>query len=88
VSHLLVDGPSTLPDWVFPRPALDVEFGRCALVIEKNSSSPCNSTGVDQLLRNLGVDSLFLTGMATDMCVDNTADVLAWLAARGEGRQP
>jgi len=43
------------------------------LVIDKNSSSPFNSTGIDQLLRNLGIECLFLTGMATDMCVENTA---------------
>ena len=43
------------------------------LVIDKNSSSPFNSTGLDQVLRNLGIDSLFLAGMATDMCVENAA---------------
>jgi nicotinamidase-related amidase len=41
-------------------------------VIDKNSSSPFNGTGIDQLLRNLGIDCLFLSGMATDMCVENT----------------
>jgi len=43
------------------------------LVIDKNASSPFNGTGVDQLLRNLGLDTLILTGMATDMCVETTA---------------
>jgi biuret amidohydrolase len=43
------------------------------LVLDKNSSSPFNGTGIDQLLRNLGLDCLFLTGMATEMCVENTA---------------
>lgn len=43
------------------------------LVIDKNSSSPFNSTGIDQLLRNLNVDTLIVTGMATDMCVETTS---------------
>jgi biuret amidohydrolase len=43
------------------------------LVIDKNASSPFNATGVDQLLRNLGIDTLVLTGTATEMCVETTA---------------
>lgn len=43
------------------------------LVIDKNASSPFNGTGVDQLLRNLGLETLVLVGMATDMCVETTA---------------
>jgi hypothetical protein len=47
VSHLPVDAPNTLPGWVFPRPAFDMELGRCGLlVIEENSSRPFNSTGM------------------------------------------
>lgn len=43
------------------------------LVIDKNASSPFNGTGIDQLLQNLHVDTLVMTGMATDMCVETTA---------------
>jgi biuret amidohydrolase len=43
------------------------------LIIDKNCSSPFNGTGIDQLLRNLEIRSLFVTGMATDMCVETTA---------------
>ena len=43
------------------------------LVIDKNASSPFNGTGIDQLLRNLGIETLVMTGMATDMCVETTA---------------
>ncbi len=43
------------------------------LIIDKNASSAFNGTGIDQLLRNLQLDSLVLTGMATDMCVETTA---------------
>ena len=43
------------------------------LVIDKNASSPFNATGIDQLLKNLGIETLVLTGTATDMCVETTA---------------
>jgi nicotinamidase-related amidase len=42
------------------------------LVIDKNSTSPFHSTGIDQILRNLGVETLVVTGMATEMCVEST----------------
>jgi nicotinamidase-related amidase len=43
------------------------------LVIDKNTSSAFNSTGVEGLLRNMEVETLVLAGMATDMCVETTA---------------
>lgn len=43
------------------------------LVIDKNASSPFNGTGIDQLLRNLRLETLVMVGMATDMCVETTA---------------
>jgi nicotinamidase-related amidase len=43
------------------------------LVIDKNTSSAFNSTGIEWLLRNKGIDTLILGGMATDMCVETTA---------------
>lgn len=43
------------------------------LVIDKNASSPFNGTGIDQLLRNLELETLIVVGMATDMCVETTA---------------
>ena len=39
------------------------------LVLNKNSSSVFNSTGLEQLLKNLDVDTLVVVGGATDMCV-------------------
>jgi len=33
----------------------------CELVIDKNASSPFNGTGIDQILRNLQVDTLVMT---------------------------
>lgn len=43
------------------------------LVIDKNTSSAFNSTGIEWLLRNMGVETLVIGGMATDMCVETTA---------------
>ena len=43
------------------------------LVIDKNTSSAFNSTGIEWLLRNMDVETLVLAGMATDMCVETTA---------------
>ena len=43
------------------------------LVIDKNASSAFNGTGIDQLLRNLNLETLVIAGMATDMCVETTA---------------
>ena len=43
------------------------------LIIDKNTSSAFNSTGVDHLLRNMKLETLVITGMATDMCVETTA---------------
>ena len=43
------------------------------LVIDKNTSSAFNSTGIEWLLRNMEVETLVIAGMATDMCVETTA---------------
>ena len=43
------------------------------LVVDKNSTSPFHSTGIDQILRNLGIETLVVTGMATEMCVESTS---------------
>ncbi len=43
------------------------------LVVDKNTSSAFNSTGIEWLLRNMGIETLVVAGMATDMCVETTA---------------
>jgi nicotinamidase-related amidase len=43
------------------------------LVINKTSRGAFNSTGIDQLLRNMSVDSLVIVGVATNACVESTA---------------
>lgn len=42
------------------------------LVINKTSTGPFNSTGLDQTLRNMGITSLVITGVATNSCVETT----------------
>ena len=43
------------------------------LVVDKNTSSAFNSTGIEWLLRNMGVATIVVIGIATDMCVETTA---------------
>lgn len=43
------------------------------LVIDKNTSSAFNSTGIEWMLRNMGIETLVVAGMATDMCVETTS---------------
>jgi len=43
------------------------------LVLDKNTSSAFHSTPIDLFLRNMNVDTLILTGIASDQCVFATA---------------
>jgi nicotinamidase-related amidase len=40
------------------------------IVISKGASGVFNSTAIDQILRNLGVDTLLMTGVVTNYCVE------------------
>jgi len=42
------------------------------LVLPKSSSSPFNSTALDYLLRNIGIERLIVAGILTDQCIDHT----------------
>ena len=46
-----------------------LKSGPNELVLDKNTGSAFNSTGIDFHLRNMGVTTLVVTGIATDMCV-------------------
>lgn len=46
-------------------------------VLIKCSSGPVASTRLDQTLRNLGVDTVVVTGLTTDVCVTQTAREMA-----------
>jgi nicotinamidase-related amidase len=41
------------------------------LVLPKTSSSVYNSTNLDYLLRNIGIEDLFVAGFLTDQCIDH-----------------
>ena len=43
------------------------------LVVDKNTSSAFHTTPIDLYLRNMGVETIVLTGVAADMCVFATA---------------
>lgn len=42
------------------------------IVLPKTSSGVFNSTNIEYLLRNIGIDALVVTGFLTDQCVDHT----------------
>ena len=52
-------------------PELKPEPGE--LVIMKTTPGAFASTNIDQLLRNLGIETLLITGVVTDSCVESTA---------------
>jgi biuret amidohydrolase len=43
------------------------------ILLHKTTSGPVNSTKLDQLLHNLGITSLVVSGLTTDVCVSQTA---------------
>jgi len=40
------------------------------IVLSKGASGVFNSTAIDQILRNLGIDTLLMTGVVTNYCVE------------------
>jgi nicotinamidase-related amidase len=42
------------------------------IVLPKTSSGVFNSTNIEYLLRNIGIDTLTVTGFLTEQCVDHT----------------
>lgn len=46
--------------------------GADEIVLPKTSSSVFNSTNLDYLLRNMGIQDLIVTGFLTDQCIDHT----------------
>jgi nicotinamidase-related amidase len=43
------------------------------MILRKTTSGPLNSTRLDQTLRVLGIDTVVVTGVVTDVCVAQTA---------------
>ena len=50
----------------------DLRPGEDEIVLPKTSSGVFNSTNIEYLLRNIGIDTLMVTGFLTDQCVDHT----------------
>src|SRR5262245_56586217 len=49
-----------------------VKPGEDELVIPKTSSGVFNSTNIEYLLRNIGIEEVVVTGFLTDQCIDHT----------------
>jgi nicotinamidase-related amidase len=73
--HIAMSGAAVYPpfsdpscrvdDSVAPRPG--------ELILQKTTSGPLNSTKLDQTLRVLGIDTVIVPGVVTDVCVAQTA---------------
>jgi nicotinamidase-related amidase len=50
----------------------DVAPARDEIVLSKTSSSVFHSTNLDYLLRNIGIQDVFVAGFLTDQCIDHT----------------
>jgi nicotinamidase-related amidase len=50
----------------------ELEPGPNEILVHKTSSSPFNSTNIGHILHNLGVDTLLVTGVVTNGCVEGT----------------
>jgi nicotinamidase-related amidase len=50
----------------------ELPVGPDDVVLSKTSSSPFNSTNIDRLLHNLGIDTLLVCGVVTNGCVEGT----------------
>ena len=50
----------------------ELQPGSDEMVIPKTSSSLFNSTNFEYLMRNIGIDTIAVTGFLTDQCVDHT----------------
>jgi nicotinamidase-related amidase len=50
----------------------EIALERDEIVLAKTSSSVFNSTNLNYLLRNIGMEDVFVTGFLTDQCIDHT----------------
>jgi nicotinamidase-related amidase len=49
----------------------EIAPARDEIVLAKTSSSVFNSTNLDYLLRNIGIEDVFVAGFLTDQCIDH-----------------
>ena len=50
----------------------ELPVGPDDIVLSKTSSSPFNTTNIDRLLHNLGIDTLLVCGVVSNGCVEGT----------------
>lgn len=67
-------GSAVYPPFDHPSCRIDESVAPQAdeLVVQKSTSGPLNSTKLDQTLRVLGIDTVVVTGLVTDVCVAQT----------------
>ena len=67
-------GSAVYPPFDHPSCRIDESVAPQAdeLVVQKTTSGPVNSTKLDQTLRVLGIDTVVVTGVVTDVCVAQT----------------
>ncbi len=61
--------PRGSPDARIPE---EIAPGEDEIVLPKTSSSLFNSTNFDYIMRNIGIETILVTGFLTDQCVDHT----------------
>jgi nicotinamidase-related amidase len=70
-------GEPIFPDKQDPSAAIISELSQTGndVIILKTTSGTFSSTDLDHQLRNLGVSNVFITGVVTNFCVENTARI-------------
>jgi nicotinamidase-related amidase len=73
--HIAMSGAAVYPPFSDPSCRVDdnVAPRPGELIVQKTTSGPLNSTKLDQTLRVLGIDTVIVTGVVTDVCVAQTA---------------
>lgn len=73
--HIEMSGAAVYPPFSDPSCRVDDSLAPRPgeLIIQKTTSGPLNSTKLDQTLRVLGIDTVIVTGVVTDVCVAQTA---------------
>lgn len=73
--HIAMSGKAVYPPFSDPSCRVDdsVAPHPGELIIQKTTSGPLSSTKLDHTLRVLGIDTIIVTGVVTDVCVAQTA---------------
>jgi nicotinamidase-related amidase len=66
-----LSGISVAPESWEAQVLADIAPGPDELVLPKTSSSVFNSTTLEYLLRNIGIEDIFVAGFLTDQCIDH-----------------